>query len=270
MESDRRKRPGVYSLETLTFGVVAGFALGLTGGGGAVLAVPLLVYGLAVDAPQAVAISLIAVGTSAFVGFASRLRSGDVHLSAGLIFAGGGVATAPIGAWLGDRIPEAVLLGLFGILVAGVAVRMWVLSRRTTPMPAGPCAARGRLSRRCVTVLTSGGMATGVLSGLFGVGGGFIVVPALVFATGMAMHRAVATSLMVVAIVSTSALGSILVSGRAIPWGLAAIFLAGSVAGMVAGASLGRRISGPRLQQAFAVALALVGVFVTAEALVVQ
>lgn len=259
----------MYSLETVTFGAIAGFALGLTGGGGAVLAVPLLVYGLAVDAPQAVAISLMAVGTAAVVGFATRLRRQEVDLRSGLVFAGGGIATAPIGAWLGGRIPEAVLLALFGILVAGVAVRMWVLSRRNVPLATGPCAARGRLSRRCIGILSTAGMGTGILSGLFGVGGGFVVVPALVFATGMAMHRAVATSLMVVAVVSGAALASMFVGGRDIPWTIAVPFLLGSVAGMAAGTGVGRRISGPRLQQAFAVALALVGIFVTAESLAV-
>lgn len=259
----------MYNLETLAFGAIAGFALGLTGGGGAVLAVPLLVYGLSIDAPQAIAISLIAVGISAIVGFLNRLRSHDVDVRAGLIFAGGGMVTAPLGAWLGGRVPEAVLLGLFGVLIAAVAVRMWILSRRATPLAVGPCAARGRLSRRCVTVLSTSGMATGVLSGLFGVGGGFIVVPALVFATGMAMHRAVATSLMVVSIVSGAALGSMLFTGREVPWTVALLFLLGSVAGMIVGMRIGRFVSGPRLQQAFAVGLALVGIFVTAESLVV-
>jgi hypothetical protein len=259
----------VYNVEVLIFGALAGFALGLTGGGGAVLAVPLLVYGLAVDAPQAVAISLMAVGGAAIAGFVNRLRRGEVDLRAGSFFALGGVVTAPVGAWLGERMPETLLLSLFGILIAGVAVRMWIISRRDTPLTTGPCAASGRLTRTCVAVLTVSGMATGILSGLFGVGGGFVVVPALVFATGMGMHRAVATSLMVVAVVSSAALGSILVTGREVPWTIAVLFLLGSIAGMATGTALGRIVSGPRLQQAFAVALVLVGVLITAESLAV-
>jgi uncharacterized membrane protein YfcA len=255
-------------IETIVFGVVAGLALGLTGGGGATLAVPLLVYGLGLPVPQAVAISLLAVGGSALAGIWNRAHRGEVDFGVGAMLAGGGVATSPLGAWLGDRIPDAVVLALFGVLVSVVAVRMWRTARRPTDMTIGPCAIRRRISWRCITVLSATGMTTGVLSGVFGVGGGFIVVPAIVFATGMEMHRAVATSLMVVAIISASAFLSMLAHGRDVPWEVAGMFLAGGLSGMAAGSMACRGLSGVRLQQGFAILLALVGVLVILESLI--
>jgi len=122
-------------------------------------------------------------------------------------------------------------------------------------MTLGPCAIRRRISWQCISVLSVAGITTGLLSGRFGVGGGFIVVPAIVFATGVAIHRAVATSLMVVAIVSASAFLSMLAHGREIPWPAATMFLAGALAGMAIGTILGRWISGVRLKQGFALLL---------------
>lgn len=249
-------------IEALAYGATVGIALGLTGGGGATLAVPLLVFGLAVDPPHAVAISLLSVGAAAVGGFLHRLRRGEVDLGAGSVLAGGGMIAAPIGAWIGGRMPPLLLLGLFGGLIVLVSVRLWRTAGRRTDLPSGPCAVQRRLSVRCVSTLTGAGLTTGLLSGLFGVGGGFVVVPAIVFATGATMHRAVATSLMVVSIVSAAALTAMIVSGREIAWSIALPFLAGSLGGMAIGTSVGRWLSGPRLQQTFAAALAVVGLFV--------
>lgn len=253
--------------ETVLFGLVAGVALGLTGGGGATLAVPLLVYGLGLPVPQAVAISLLAVGGSAIAGFWTRARRHEVDLGAGSMLAGGGVAAAPLGAWLGEQIPAAVVLALFGVIVSIVSVRMWRTAHQPADLTLGPCAIRRRISWRCISVLSVTGVATGLLSGIFGVGGGFIVVPAIVFATGMEMHRAVATSLMVVAVVSASAFLSMLAHGRDIPWPSGTMFLAGALAGMFIGTTLCRWISGVRLKQGFAVLLGAMGVFVVVESI---
>ncbi len=255
------------ALPAIGFGVLVGLALGLTGSGGSTLAIPLLVFGLSVDAAEAVAISLLAVGAAAIAGFAHRLRQHEADLGTGAALAVGGVATAPIGAWIGGLMPDALLLGLFGILVLIVSIRMWRLALRTGTLPSGPCAVRARISWRCVMALSGAGVTTGLLSGMFGVGGGFVVVPAVVFATGASMHRAVATSLMVVSIVSMSALASMLVAGREMSWATALPFLAGSIAGVAAGTWLARRIGGPRLQQGFALALGLMGVLVVVRSL---
>lgn len=254
-------------LETVIFGMIAGLALGLTGGGGATIAVPLLVYGIGLPVPQAVAISLLAVGGSAVVGFWTRARRLEVDLGAGGMLAGGGVAAAPVGAWLGEQIPAVVVLALFGVIVSVVSLRMWKTARHPADMTLGPCAIRRRISWRCVSVLSVTGITTGLLSGVFGVGGGFIVVPAVVFATGMDMHRAVATSLMVTSIVSASAFVSMLAHGREIAWPVATMFLAGSLIGMVVGTMACRWVSGVRLKQGFAVLLGVIGVFVIVESI---
>jgi uncharacterized membrane protein YfcA len=106
------------------------------------------------------------------------------------------------------------------------------------------------------------GLLTGILSGLFGVGGGFIIVPALVLVSGMAIHRAVATSLVVITLVSASGVLSYLIAGRPLEWLLTGLFVVGGIIGMTLGTQWSRRLSGPVLQQGFAVALAVVAAFV--------
>lgn len=251
--------------ESVLLGSVVGLALGLTGAGGATLAVPLLVYGLSIDPPHAIAISLLSVVASAVVGFRTRLRRREVDTHAGTLIALGGIVGAPVGAWWGGTLPEAMLLTLFGALVTLVSVRTWMMAGQEGLASTAVCAASKRLSWRCRSVLSGAGVLTGLLSGIFGVGGGFVVVPAVLFATGTSMLRAVGTSLMVMALVSTVALVSMLVGGREVSWNIAVPFLAGSLSGMTAGARLAPWVSGPRLQRGFAAALGLAGLFVVVE-----
>lgn len=269
----------------LAFGAVVGFSLGLTGGGGSIFAVPLLVYGLGVATREAIGVSLAAVGATALVGGLRRLARGEVEVRTGLLFAVAGMLGAPAGSWLGRRVPEGVLLLLFAVLMVLVAVRMWVqASRRPEETRAlrgasagptdesGPSCRRdpsGRLhlSSRCFVVLVVAGLAAGVLSGLFGVGGGFVIVPALVLVTGMGIHRAVATSLLVIALVSASGLASQLAAGRPLPWALTGLFVAGGVAGMELGTLAGRRLGGPGLQKLFASAMVAVAAFIVLKSI---
>ena len=116
-------------LLTLILGTLVGFSLGLTGGGGAIFAVPLLVYALGVPAREAVGVSLLTVGSTALVGFVQRTLRGMVEFPTGLLFAAAGMIGAPIGSLLADRIPEPILLGTFAILMLLIAVRMWSKSR---------------------------------------------------------------------------------------------------------------------------------------------
>jgi uncharacterized membrane protein YfcA len=205
------------------FGVVVGFALGLTGGGGSIFAVPMLVYGLAVAPREAIGISLAAVGATALAVALPRLRAGEVELGTGVLFAVAGMLGAPLGSWLNGYIPESMLLVLFAGLMAFVAIWMWRLASRTvSPCLEEPSSeAAGVAMRhglphtpRHIGILAVVGLCTGVLSGLFGVGGGFVIVPALVLVGGRAMHRAVATSLVVIALVSASGVTSYLAAGR--------------------------------------------------------
>lgn len=256
------------TVEVILFGAIAGLSVGLTGGGGAVIAVPLLVYGLGLDVPQAVAISIVAVGGAAVASFGNPTRRSEVDPAVGAMLAAGGVLAAPFGAMIGARLEPTVVLTLFGLLVSSLSVRMWITAKRPADMTLGPCAISRRISWRCITVLSVTGITTGLLSGIFGVGGGFIVVPAIVFATGMAVHHAVATSLMVVSLVSASAFLSMLAHGRDIPWATAVPFLIGGILGMVTGTRLCHLLSAQRLQQGFAVLLGLIGAIVVIESIV--
>ena len=113
-----------YALSIL-FGSFVGFALGLTGGGGSLLAVPLLVHGLAIAPREAFAISLAAVGATALIGLAQRIRAGEVEFATGILFASAGMVGAPVGIWLAGKIPETVLLILFSVLMVLLAGKMW-------------------------------------------------------------------------------------------------------------------------------------------------
>lgn len=265
----------------LVFGAMVGVSLGLTGGGGSIIAVPLLVYGLAVPARDAVGVSLAAVGSTAMVGAAHRLWEGEVELRTGLMFAAAGMLGAPLGAFLGRWVPETALLMLFAVLMFWVAVAMWRKAAKRPdeagivrapganrpPAGAGVACRRdpaGRLTMtsRCAVVLGVAGIVTGVLSGLFGVGGGFVIVPALVLFSGMSIYRAVATSLLVIALVSAAGVSAKLLAGETLAAGLTMLFILGGIAGLGLGTVFARRLSPVGLQKVFAAAIVAVAVFV--------
>jgi uncharacterized membrane protein YfcA len=271
----------------LLFGGIVGFSLGLTGGGGAIFAVPLLVYGLGVAPREAVGISLAAVGVTSFVGFLGRWRARQVEIRTGLVFAVAGMLGAPVGSWLSGLISETVLLTLFAILMLVVALRMWSKASESAiaglPIACsteaadvdGPACRRDingnlLLTSRCAWLLAAVGIVTGVLSGLFGVGGGFVIVPALVLFSGMAIHRAVGTSLLVITMVSVSAIASHLFAGRSISVETTALFVVSGVAGLLLGNLAGRRLSGPALQKVFAGAIVAVAIFVIVRTVFLQ
>lgn len=263
---------------SLLFGAIVGLSLGLTGGGGAIFAVPMLVYGLGMGTREAVGISLASVGVTSFVGFLGRWRTGQVEIRTGLLFAIAGMVGAPVGSWLAGLIPETLLLTLFAFLMLFVAYRMWskavTESRVATascpvvnPDEDGPSCRRDEngnllLTSRCARLLLLVGLLTGVLSGLFGVGGGFVIVPALVLFSGMAIHHAIGSSLLVITLVSISGVASHLYAGRVIPLEITTWFVAGGVGGMIVGTQISRRLSGPTLQKGFAVAILAVAAFV--------
>jgi hypothetical protein len=256
------------------FGGIVGFALGLTGGGGGVFAVPLLVYGLAVAPREAVGISLAAVGGTALFGVAPRLVRGEVELRTGILFAVAGMIGAPIGTYLSTLVPESLLLVMFGGLMLVVAWRMWMKTRQSvTAMATSEADAQRsacqrdddgklRLTSRCAMLLAVIGLATGILSGMFGVGGGFVIVPALVLFSGMQIHQAVGTSLLVIFLVSISGVSSYLVSGKDLSWQVTLLFLVGGFVGMWGGGLVAKRLNGPTLQKVFAAAVVLVALFV--------
>mgnify|MGYP006282259693 CR=1 FL=1 len=265
---------------TAVAGAVVGLSLGLTGGGGAIFAVPLLVYWIGVDPRTAVNISLVTVAATALVGAIERWRYGQVELRTGLLFAAGGMLTAPAGSWLGDRLPPQALLAAFAILMLAIAARMWLKASDRSERAAacvfatgvGPTCSRDaggrlRMTTRCFVLLALVGLAVGLLSGLFGVGGGFLIVPALVAFATMDVFRAVGTSLFVMTLVGTSAVASQLVAGRAFPVDIVAGFVAGSLPALFAGSWLGRRLGGPTLARVFAGAIIAVATYIIAKTL---
>jgi hypothetical protein len=267
---------------SLLFGLVVGFALGLTGGGGSVFAMPLLVYGLGVPAHEAVVVSLAAVGATAFGGGLARWRDGQTEYRIAVIFGLSGIVGTPLGAWLNPKCPEAALLAGFALLMLVVAFRMWWQANRrpeetqivragahadpSDDNAAGPAcrydpSGHLQFTSRCAVRLALAGSATGLLSGLFGVGGGFLIVPALVLVASLPMRRAVTTSLWVIAIISLIGLLSHLAAGHRLDVGIAAGFVLGGLGGMALGIAVGRRIAGPALQKLFAGMIVAVAAF---------
>jgi uncharacterized protein len=262
----------------ILFGGLVGFALGLTGGGGGVFAVPLLVYGLGIAPREAVGISLAAVGGTALSGALPRLMNGDVEIRTGLLFSISGMLGAPIGSYISARMPENVLLVMFGGLMLVVAWRMWEKARNPK-LVTGVCVTESeshqdrsacqrdedgtlRLTSKCARLLVIVGLMTGILSGMFGVGGGFVIVPALVLFSGMEIHRAVGTSLFCIVLISISGVTSYLASGREMSLQTTFLFLIGGFVGMWLGGLLAKRLKGPTLQKTFSVAVVLVALFV--------
>jgi uncharacterized protein len=255
----------MHALPGLIYGLVVGISLGLTGGGGSIFAVPLLIYGLGVSVRTAIGLSLTAVGVTAGFGAALRLKAGDVEILPGLVFAGGGMLFAPLGLWLGRYVPAAVLLSVFAVLMSFVGWRMWRGKAETDSEP-GPCVARGgKLGPGCYTRLTAAGAGAGVLSGLFGIGGGFVIVPALLYVTGTSIHRAVATSLLVIFLISLSGVTAAVLHGQAFPMPVSALFIAGGFAGMLLGSRWRSRLSGDALRKVFAAAMWLVAAYMLAR-----
>ncbi|TWU25196.1 Sulfite exporter TauE/SafE [Novipirellula galeiformis] len=266
------------SFLTILFGTLVGFALGMTGGGGGVFAVPLLVYGLDVPPREAVGISLASVGGTALFGAVPKLIRGEIEVRTGVLFAVAGMIGAPLGTYLSTLVPDSVLLVMFAALMLIVAQRMWAKSTNPS-IPSGVCNTESnvdrdrsacqrdedgklRLTSNCVRLLVAVGLVTGVLSGMFGVGGGFVIVPALVLFSGMAIHRAVGTSLFVIVWISISGVTSHLIGGNELSIETAFLFLVGGSVGMWLGNLVAKRLNGSTLQKAFSVAVVLVAAFV--------
>jgi len=255
-----------HDLLGLAYGLIVGISLGLTGGGGSIFAVPLLIYGLGVPVGTSIGLSLASVGITAGFGAALRLKAKEVDLRAGLVFAAAGMALAPAGAWLGTSVSTALLLSTFAVLMAFVGTRMWRGKAGADVVP-GPCVARpgGGFGPGCYVRLAAAGCAAGLMSGLFGVGGGFIIVPALLYVTGMSIHRAVATSLLVIFLISLSGVAAHVAHGQQFPMPITALFIGGGFAGMFAGNALRTRLPASVLQKVFAVGMWLVAAYMLAR-----
>ncbi|GAC1385665.1 MAG: sulfite exporter TauE/SafE family protein [Herpetosiphon sp.] len=242
-------------------GLVIGLALGMLGGGGSILTVPILVYILRQDPHIAVATSLVIVGLNSLIGAGFHWRDGHVKLKQALIFSAYGIPAAYLGARLSKLLSGPLLLVLFALLMLVIAGLMVFSGRR----PA--IAATAKTSAVWWRVLL-GGVGVGFLTGFLGVGGGFLIVPALVLLVGMTMVDAVGSSLLVIALNSAAGFAGHLNDG-ALPWLLIAVFLTAGLIGLWLGSLLTRKLSADRLRQSFAVfvvalAIVLLGINVPA------
>jgi len=247
---------------SLAFGAFVGISLGLTGGGGSIFAVPLLLYGLGIPATTAMGLSLATVGLTAGFGAALRLRAREVEIRAGFVFAASGMLLAPIGAMIGHKIPTAALLTGFALLMIAMGVRMWTGGNSKDVRP-GRCitGSDGAFGPACYLRLGLGGAAAGLLSGLFGVGGGMIIVPVLLYVTGMKIHRAMATSLLVIFLIAIAGVSTHLVQGQKFPMPLSALFLFGGLAGMLTGGMLRSLLSAVVLRKIFSITMWIVAAY---------
>ena len=264
---------------TVLVGLVVGLVLGLTGAGGSVLAVPLFVEVLHSDLDTAVGVSLGVVAIGALFGTLGRIKSGTILVAPALAYAVAGMLMAPLGRRVGDAIPDVPRIVAFSFLVVIVAFRMWRQASQdpesTRVVRAGldgpDSEGRGPVCRlsptgrlelkpRCLSRLAIGGAVTGLLSGIFGVGGGFVIVPSLVLLTEIDMHRAVATSLLVITLVASSGFASYVTHVDVVPLVLLRDVSLGVVLGMGLGTVLAKKLAGPTLVRGFVgVLLALTG-----------
>lgn len=264
----------------LLIGTLIGLVLGLTGAGGSVFAVPLLILLAGFPMSSAVGISLGAVATSALYGSLritlSKKGARKILWIPGAILAGTGALTAPFGKWLGLQIPEIWLLIGFSLLALVIAARMWLGATRNpdtakvvragnyadTPNPDLLCKlstnGQFQLRPRCLSGLVIGGVLVGLLSGLLGVGGGFLIVPLLLMLSPISMAQAVSTSLLIIAVISSSGFISHLLLSPVNDWQLLGLAASGGILGMMIGQTLSHRIANARLQKIFAVSLLLI------------
>ena len=285
-------------LLSLPLGILLGMALGALGGGGSILAVPALVYVVGLEPKSAVTTSLLVVGVAALGGMVGHWRGGRVRLAAGLWFGIAGIGGSLMGSRLNRAVDPTVLLIAFSGLMLVAAWRMWVSAQPNDPdltvnqstgsqeseasvERRGPsvgstdtrASARpvpGGVGRGTVSVVVSfvvAGTAVGFMTGFFGVGGGFIIVPTLVLILGFDMPEAVGTSLLIIAINSAVALSSRLAT-TGVDWRVAIPFTVAALVGALVGNRVADRLPSSDLIRWFAALLIVVALYTFVDSLV--
>jgi uncharacterized membrane protein YfcA len=243
--------------------VLIGISLGLLGGGGSILAVPLLVYVAGMGAKEAIATSLLVVGVTSLAAVVGHARAGRVQWRTGVLFGLAAMAGAYLGGRLGEYVPGTWLLVGFAVMMLATAGAM--IRGRRPGSTAGHGVRTDTIHLPIVTILLEG-IVVGLVTGLVGAGGGFLVVPALVLLGGLSMPKAVGTSLLVIAMKSFAGLAGYL-SAVHIHWPLAGAVTAAAVAGSLIGAVLVRRVDPEALRQSFGWFVLLMGGVVLAQEL---
>lgn len=248
-------------LLALASGSLIGMVLALVGGGGSILAVPLLVYVVGVGSTHvAISTAAVAVTANALASLVGHARSGGVKWPCATVFAAAGAVGAAMGAELGKAMDGKRLLMLFGLLMIGVGISMLRQRRRAIDPDV-------RLSRETARELLPRlvplGLGVGFVAGFFGIGGGFLIVPALIAATAMPFTYAVGTSLVVIAALGMTTATSYALSGF-VDWPLTGLLAVGGMGGAGVGILLGRRFASQKmlLERAFALLIIAVGIYV--------
>jgi uncharacterized membrane protein YfcA len=266
----------------LLLGVVIGLSLGALGGGGSILTVPALVYVISEPARAATTESLVIVGLTSLVAAIGHARAGHVRWSAGIAFGLTGVIASYAGTALNRRVDPNLLLLAFAGLIVLAAVAMLLRVRRPAKRPAVVPASvggggthsgveepagvadslrRGAFTPGVVVKVVAAGLVVGFLTGFFGVGGGFVIVPALVMAMGFEMPIAVGTSLLVIAINSAAALAA-RSGSETFHWAVIVPFTLAAIVGSLAGKLVADKVSSVTLTKAFVGLLAAVAIYV--------
>jgi uncharacterized membrane protein YfcA len=251
----------VVIFEALVIGVVVGAVLGLVGAGGAILAVPAFVYVFGMGTLQATTASLAVVTVAASSGVIPRFRQHQVRVKQALVFWVIGLAGTFAGSVVAPRIPETILLGGFAVIMLGAAVAMWRKS-------AGPVTEGG--PKVSVWLLIVVALGIGLLTGIFGVGGGFLIVPALVLIFGFPFPAAAGTSLLVIALNSVSALAFKASTWSEISWHIPLIVIIGALIGSLTSSALNMNISQRILERSFAILLVILAAWMITEPLIFE
>jgi uncharacterized membrane protein YfcA len=267
----------VRALLASPLGFAIGFALGALGGGGSIIAVPALVYAAGQSPTDATTTSLLVVAGASLYGLAGHWRAGRVRLAPGLVFGLVGIGGSLLGTALNRRLEDDALLLGFAVLVLVAAWRMVTGCPSCTRVgeeralasgqsPSGRTVLAGRrLAPRQLAAVVLAGTAVGFLTGLFGVGGGFVIVPALTLTLGFNMPQAIGTSLLVItvnAVVGLAARGG----PGAVEWSVALPFAVAALIGVSAGVRAADRLPARTLLHGFAVLLVGVGLFTAVQA----
>jgi uncharacterized membrane protein YfcA len=242
-----------FIVRALGFGGLIGLSLGALGAGGSILTVPILVYAMGVPVQVATGTSLAIVGLNAAAGAVDYVRRDRSLPALGLAFGTSGLLGAIGGVWLNHQVPGALILVLFSLLMLVAAFSML---RRSVVASAAAPSTQAIAWARLVPV----GLGVGLLTGFFGVGGGFLIVPALVLVIGLPMQLAVGTSLLIIAVNALWGLLGNLQFGT-LDWSLTAVFALGGVVGVLAGGKLAGRLPDRALRTAFALIIAGVAVY---------
>lgn len=253
---------------SIFLGALVGIMMGLTGAGGGILAVPLLVFGLNLTILEAGPVAMLAVGISAAVGALFGLKANIVRHRASLLIATSGILLAPLGVWIAYRLDARLMSLLFAAVLGWVAYKtLYDIYQKDTELQlkdAPPCI-RNNYSGRfiwtnsCAVALSLSGAIAGTLSGLLGVGGGFVIVPALQRYTDLDMQSVIATSLAIIALVSLTSVGASVYAGL-LNFGIALPFAIGSVLGMGAASMIRPRLPQKYLKIAFGIMCFMVAI----------